>query len=98
VIYVQAKRWEASVGRPEIQKFVGSLEGHHASKGVFITTSTFSKDAREYVRTVGKRIRLIDGPELAQLMVDYGVASPRSRATHSEGRLRLLRRRSALAA
>ena len=74
VVYVQAKRWEACVGRPEIQRFVGSLEGHRASKGVFITTSTFSKEAREYVRTIGKRIRLIDGSELAQLMVDYGVA------------------------
>ena len=60
--------------RSEIQRFVGSLEGHRASKGVFITTSTFSKEAREYVRTIGKRIRLIDGNELAQLMVDYGVA------------------------
>jgi restriction system protein len=74
VVYVQAKRWEGCVGRPEIQRFVGSLEGHHAVKGVFITTSTFSKEAREYVRTVSRRIRLIDGTELAQLMVDYGVA------------------------
>jgi len=74
VVYVQAKRWESCVGRPEIQRFVGSLEGHRASKGVFITTSTFSREAREYVRTIGKRIRLIDGDELAQLMVDYGVA------------------------
>jgi len=74
VVYVQAKRWEAGVGRPEIQRFAGSLEGHRASKGVFITTSTFSREAREYVRMIGKRIRLIDGVELAQLMVDYGVA------------------------
>ncbi|MHB9149123.1 MAG: restriction endonuclease [Thermoleophilia bacterium] len=74
VVYVQAKRWEACVGRPEIQRFVGSLEGHRASKGVFITTSTFSREAREHVRMIGKRIRLIDGLELAQLMVDYGVA------------------------
>jgi restriction system protein len=72
-VYIQAKRWTASVGRPEIQAFAGSLEGHRARKGVFITTSQFSKDAREYVTRIEKRIVLIDGEQLAQLMMDFGV-------------------------
>ncbi len=72
-VYIQAKRWAASVGRPEIQAFAGSLEGHRARKGVFITTSQFSKDAREYVTRIEKRIVLIDGEQLAQLMMDFGV-------------------------
>jgi len=72
-IYVQAKRWTASVGRPDVQSFAGSLEGHRARKGVFITTSQFSKEAREYVTRIEKKIRLINGEELAQLMIDYGV-------------------------
>jgi restriction system protein len=53
--------------------FAGSLEGQRASKGVFITTSTFTSDARSYVKTIGKKIVLIDGEELAQLMIDHGV-------------------------
>ncbi len=73
IIYVQAKRWEGTVGRPAIQSFVGSLDGEKAVKGVFITTSTFSEDAREYVRRVQKKIVLIDGTQLAQLMIDHGV-------------------------
>lgn len=72
-IYIQAKRWTAVVGRPEIQSFAGSLEGNRARKGVFITTSQFSKDAREYVTRIEKKIVLIDGQELAQLMIDFGV-------------------------
>jgi restriction system protein len=74
-VYIQAKRWTASVGRPEIQAFAGSLEGQRARKGVFITTSQFSKDAREYVTRIEKRIVLIDGEQLAQLMMDYGVGA-----------------------
>lgn len=73
VIYIQAKRWEATVGRPEIQKFVGALEGQRARKGIFITTSAFSKDAEDYVSNIDKKIILIDGEDLAQLMIDYGV-------------------------
>ncbi len=73
VVYVQAKRWAKSVGRPDVQMFAGSLEGQRASKGVFITTSTFTPDARSYVKTIGKKIVLIDGEELAQLMIDHGV-------------------------
>ena len=73
-IYIQAKRWEGTVGRPVVQAFAGSLEGHRAQKGVFITTSDFSREAREYVRQIGKKIVLIDGAQLAELMIDHGVA------------------------
>jgi restriction system protein len=72
-VYIQAKRWTAVVGRPEVQAFAGSLEGHRARKGVFIATSQFSKEAREYVTRIEKRIVLIDGEQLAQLMMDFGV-------------------------
>ena len=61
------------MGRPEVQAFAGSLEGHRARKRVFITTSQFSKDAREYVTRIEKKIVLIDGEQLAQLMMDFGV-------------------------
>ncbi|HEY6840226.1 MAG TPA: restriction endonuclease [Chthoniobacterales bacterium] len=73
IIYVQAKRWAATVGRPEIQKFAGALHGQHATKGVFITTSDFSRDADDYVSKIGSKIVLIDGPRLAELMVEFGV-------------------------
>ena len=75
VVYIQAKRWAAgnTVGRREVQMFTGSLEGKRASKGVFITTSTFTSEARSYVQTITKKIVLIDGEELAQLMIDHGV-------------------------
>jgi restriction system protein len=72
-IYLQAKRWEHSVGRPIVQAFAGSLEGHRARKGVLITTSSFSQDAREYVGRIEKRIVLIDGEQLTHLMIDHGV-------------------------
>jgi restriction system protein len=71
VIYIQAKRWENTVGRPDIQKFVGSLVGNHANKGVFITTSSFSKDAIDFVKTIQHKVILIDGVMLSQYMVDY---------------------------
>lgn len=73
VVCVQAKRWAASVGRPEVQAFAGSLESQRARKGVFITTSTFTRDATDYVKAIEKRIVLIDGVELADLMIDHGV-------------------------
>mgnify|MGYP005843303953 CR=1 FL=1 len=73
VIYIQAKRWENTVGRPQIQEFVGSLEGQRASKGIFITTSDFSQQARDYVRNIGKKIILIDGAQLTEYMIDFGV-------------------------
>src|SRR3990172_3713291 len=73
VIYLQAKRWENTVGRPEIQKFVGALHGKRAKKGVFLTTSSFSLDAFDYVSRVDTKIVLIDGETLAQLMIDHNV-------------------------
>jgi restriction system protein len=73
LIYVQAKRWENVVGRPEIQRFVGALHGQRAGKGVFITTSSFSREAVSYADGVSPRVILVDGPELAQLMIDNGV-------------------------
>lgn len=72
-IYIQAKRWEGTVGRPEIQKFAGALMGHGARKGVFITTSNFSKDAADYVLNIDRKIVLIDGEMLATLMMDHNV-------------------------
>lgn len=74
-IYIQAKRWKNTVvGRPEIQKFSGALDTPGASKGIFITTSTFSKEAREYVKTINsKNIILIDGIQLAQYMIEFNV-------------------------
>lgn len=72
-IYVQAKRWQNNVGRPDVQAFAGSLEGERARKGVFITTSKFSNEARDYVRKIEKKIVLIDGVQLASLMVDFGI-------------------------
>jgi restriction system protein len=73
VIYVQAKRWERTVGRPEIQQFAGALQGQRARKGVFITTSSFTAEARQYAARIDSRIILIDGVELAQLMIAHGV-------------------------
>ena len=70
-IYIQAKRWEGTVGRPELQKFAGALQGHRARKGVFLTTSYFSKEAHEYVSLIDSKIVLIDGVTLANLMIDY---------------------------
>jgi restriction system protein len=70
-VFIQAKRWENTVGRPIVQAFAGSLEGQRARKGVFITTSTFSQEARDYVNRIEKKIVLIDGEQLAQYMMDY---------------------------
>jgi restriction system protein len=72
-IYVQAKRWEASVGRPTIQQFAGALAGHHARKGVVLTTSSFTQDAVNYAKTLQTTIVLIDGEQLADLMIEFGV-------------------------
>ena len=73
VIYLQAKRWEGSVGRPEIQKFAGALQGQRAKKGIFITTSIFTAEARDFAARIDTKIILIDGPLLAKLMFDHGV-------------------------
>lgn len=72
VVYVQAKRWEGNVGSPQIAGFAGALAGQGANKGIFITTSDFTKDARAY-DAAGFKIILIDGKRLAQLMIDHNV-------------------------
>ncbi len=72
-IYVQAKRWQGSVGRPEIQKFVGALQGQRARKGVFMTTSSFSAEAIDYVSRIDARVVLLDGRQITRLMIDHGV-------------------------
>lgn len=73
VIYIQAKRWESVVGRPEVQKFVGALAGQRAKKGVFITTSHFTKEATEYAMQMDAKVVLIDGEKLAHYMIDYNL-------------------------
>lgn len=73
VIYIQAKRWESVIGRPEVQKFVGALAGQRAKKGVFITTSYFTKEAIDYARQMDTKIVLIDGEKLSQYMIDYNL-------------------------
>ncbi len=83
VIVLQAKRWTSNaVGRPDIQAFVGSMEAYRANKGVFITTSTFSAPAYEYVKQIQRKISLIDGKMLAELMIDNGVGVSTYRAIH----------------
>ena len=72
-VYLQAKRWEGAVGRPEIMKFVGALDGQRATKGVFITTSSFTSEALMYAAQSRYRVGLIDGERLAQLMVENGL-------------------------
>ena len=72
-IYIQAKKWEGTVGRPEVQKFAGALQGMKARKGIFITTSSFSKEAKDYVSHLENKIVLIDGVTLAKYMVDFNV-------------------------
>jgi restriction system protein len=71
VIYLQAKKWEGTVGRPEVQKFVGALHGKRARKGVFITTGAFSSDAQAYVEHIDPKVIPIDGRRLAELMIDF---------------------------
>lgn len=72
-IYIQAKRWQGTVGRPDIQKFVGALHGQRARKGVFMTTSNFSPEARDYVSNIDVKVVLLDGMRIANLMIDSGV-------------------------
>lgn len=80
VIYIQAKRWDSTVGRPEIQKFAGALQGHRARKGVFITTSAFSSDALDFVSRIDSKIVLMDGAALAKHMIDQNVGVSTSRS------------------
>ena len=73
IIYIQAKRWANTVGRPDVQKFTGALHGQQARKGVFITTSSFSSEAVAYAASIDIKVILIAGTQLAELMIDYGV-------------------------
>lgn len=73
MVYLQAKRWEGTVGRPEIQKFVGALHGRRARKGVFITTGSFSSEAKAYVQNIDPKVALVDGKQMAEFMIDFGL-------------------------
>ena len=73
VVFIQAKRWKNPVGRPEVQRFAGALQGQQARKGVLITTSSFTPDARAYVDKIEAKIVLMDGSELVELMIDHDV-------------------------
>lgn len=73
VVYIQAKRWEGTVGRPVVQAFTGSLEGQRARKGVLITTSQFSQEAKDYTSRIEKKIVLIDGEQLVNLMIEHDI-------------------------
>ncbi|MFO0713618.1 MAG: restriction endonuclease [Sandaracinus sp.] len=73
-IYVQAKRWQGSVGRPVVQEFYGALHGKRAKKGLLVTTSTFTKEAKEFATSVSDSLVLVDGERLVQLMIDHRVA------------------------
>ena len=72
-IYIQAKRWENKISRPEVQKFAGALQGKKAKKGIFITTSTFTKEAEQFASSIDNKIILIDGERLAELMIEHNV-------------------------
>jgi len=74
IVYLQANRWQDTVGSAAVRDFVGSLVGHSASKGVLLTTSRFSKDAEEYAHRIPQKVVLINGEQLAGLMIDFGVA------------------------
>lgn len=80
VIYIQAKRWQGTVGRREIQSFVGALAGQQANKGVFITTSEFAQTAVEYATSVQQKVILIDGTRLAELMIEHNIGVTTTRA------------------
>jgi len=73
IIYIQAKKWESTVGRPEIMKFVGALQGKRAHKGVFMITSTFTREAVDYTSNISDKVVLIDGRALALLMIENNV-------------------------
>jgi restriction system protein len=82
LVYIQAKRWEGTVGRPELQKFVGAFHGKRAKKGVFITTAKFSEDAKKYVEAIDPKVILIDGRMLAELMIDHGLGTTTTATYH----------------
>jgi restriction system protein len=80
VIYVQAKRWQNTVGRKEIQSFVGALAGQQAHKGIFITTSDFADTARNYAKNIPQKVILLDGDRLADLMIQHNIGVSLSHA------------------
>jgi len=82
VIYLQAKRWDGTVGRPELQKFVGALQGKRARKGVFITTASFSAEAVDYISRIDPKIVLIAGHQLAELMIDFNIGVTTTASYH----------------
>jgi restriction system protein len=73
VLYIQAKKWDGTIGRPDIQKFAGALQGQRAKKGIFITTGNFSKEAQEYTNKIDSKIVLIDGKQLTEYMIDKNI-------------------------
>jgi len=73
VIYIQAKRWDGNISRPEIQKFAGALQGKKANKGIYITTAFFTKESQEFVRSITSKIILIDGDRLSELLIEYDI-------------------------
>ncbi len=77
IVYIQAKRWQDNVGSRELRDFVGSLEYFRAQKGVFITTSDFSPSTKEYIKGINKKVVLINGQYLAQLMIEHGIGVTR---------------------
>ncbi len=72
-IYIQAKKWSNNISRPEVQKFVGAVHGQNANRGIFITTSSFTNEAKEYAKKINSNIILVDGKQLAKLMIEYNV-------------------------
>jgi restriction system protein len=82
IVYLQAKKWEGTVGRPEIQRFVGALHGKRAKKGVFITTAAYSSEALAYVEHIEPRMVLIDGRRLAELMIAFEVGVTTTQTFH----------------
>jgi restriction system protein len=73
VLYIQAKKWDGVIGRPEIQKFAGALQGQRAKKGIFITTGNFTKEAKEYTQKIDSKIVLIDGIQLTEYMIEKNI-------------------------
>jgi restriction system protein len=80
VVYIQAKRWQNTVGRKEIQSFVGALAGQQAHKGIFITTSDFADTAKAYVKNITQKVILVDGDRLADLMLEHNIGVALSHA------------------
>ena len=76
VLYILAKKWDGIIGRPEIQKFAGALQGQRAKKGIFITIGNFSKEAKEYTYKIDNKIVLVDGKQVTEYMIDKNLGVP----------------------